>query len=115
MAGRQSVVLFMRQMCVTQIFCLLCSMKKMMKDNNFVRVLAACETMGGATTICSDKTGAQSSNPLPAALEPWLHPCPANKHAALACCCRNTACHRTAAECLLRERVLALMLVCTSL
>lgn len=34
-----------------------CSMKKMMKDNNFVRVLAACETMGGATAICSDKTG----------------------------------------------------------
>ena len=33
------------------------SMKQMMKDNNFVRVLAACETMGGATTICSDKTG----------------------------------------------------------
>lgn len=34
-----------------------CSMKKMMNDNNFVRVLAACETMGGATAICSDKTG----------------------------------------------------------
>jgi Ca2+-transporting ATPase len=34
------------------------SMKKMMRDNNFVRVLAACETMGGATAICSDKTGA---------------------------------------------------------
>ena len=34
-----------------------CSMKQMMKDNNFVRVLAACETMGGATAICSDKTG----------------------------------------------------------
>lgn len=33
------------------------SMKKMMKDNNFVRRLAACETMGGATQICSDKTG----------------------------------------------------------
>ena len=31
------------------------SMKKMMKDNNFVRVLAACETIGGATAICSDK------------------------------------------------------------
>ena len=29
------------------------SMRKMMKDNNFVRVLAACETMGGATAICS--------------------------------------------------------------
>ena len=24
------------------------SMRKMMKDNNFVRVLAACETMGGS-------------------------------------------------------------------
>ena len=33
------------------------SMKKMMRDNNFVRHLAACETMGGATAICSDKTG----------------------------------------------------------
>jgi hypothetical protein len=33
------------------------SMRKMMRDNNFVRVLAACETMGGATAICSDKTG----------------------------------------------------------
>jgi P-type Ca2+ transporter type 2C len=33
------------------------SMRQMMADNNFVRVLAACETMGGATAICSDKTG----------------------------------------------------------
>jgi Ca2+-transporting ATPase len=31
------------------------SMKKMLIDQNFVRVLAACETMGGATAICSDK------------------------------------------------------------
>ena len=33
------------------------STQKMMNDNNLIRVLEACETMGNATTICSDKTG----------------------------------------------------------
>ncbi|KAF6802691.1 plasma membrane calcium-transporting atpase 2 [Colletotrichum sojae] len=30
---------------------------KLLKENNLVRILRACETMGNATTICSDKTG----------------------------------------------------------
>ncbi|KAK7195074.1 vacuolar-type Ca2+-ATPase [Novymonas esmeraldas] len=38
------------------------SMKQMFKENNLVRHLAACETMGGATTICTDKTGTITQN-----------------------------------------------------
>lgn len=33
------------------------STKRMLKDNNLVRKMAACETMGGADMVCSDKTG----------------------------------------------------------
>lgn len=33
------------------------SVSKMFKEQNLVRKLYACETMGGANEICTDKTG----------------------------------------------------------
>lgn len=47
------------------------STKKMCQDNNFIRVLAACETMGNVTDICSDKTGTLTEN-LMTVVEAWL-------------------------------------------
>ncbi len=38
------------------------SIGKMMDDNNLVRKMNACETMGGANFICSDKTGTLTKN-----------------------------------------------------
>lgn len=38
------------------------SVNKMKDENNLVRYLQACETMGGANNICSDKTGTLTKN-----------------------------------------------------
>ena len=38
------------------------SIQRMLKDNNDVKRLSACEIMGGANNICSDKTGTLTLN-----------------------------------------------------
>lgn len=38
------------------------SMRRMLRENNLVRKLHACETMGAATVICTDKTGTLTQN-----------------------------------------------------
>jgi calcium-translocating P-type ATPase len=78
------------------------STRKMLKDNNLIRVLAACETMGNATDICSDKTGTLTENRM-TVVRAWLggkitdipdgggvcNVCNACRRRCCRCCCRR--------------------------
>jgi magnesium-transporting ATPase (P-type) len=63
--------LFVDSLPLAVIISLAFSMKAMTKDNNLVRHLSACETMGGATNICSDKTGTLTKNQM-TVMEGWM-------------------------------------------
>ncbi len=53
------------------------SVMKMFKENNFVKSLMACETMGEVNNICTDKTGTLTQNKM-TALELWINKTPYN-------------------------------------
>ena len=44
---------------------------RMVKENNLVRVLRSCETMGNATVVCSDKTGTLTQNKMTVVAGTW--------------------------------------------
>lgn len=47
------------------------SVRRMLADGNLVRHLHACETMGNATTVCTDKTGTLTTNQM-TVMHIWL-------------------------------------------
>lgn len=48
------------------------AMQKMTRANSLVRQLVACETIGSATVICSDKTGTLTQNKMQVAQVSWV-------------------------------------------
>ncbi|MSR30468.1 MAG: cation-translocating P-type ATPase [Gemmataceae bacterium] len=49
------------------------AMRKMTRNKSLVRQLMACETIGSATVICTDKTGTMTENRM--AVQGWISPC----------------------------------------
>ena len=50
------------------------SMRRMLKTNNLVRKMHACETMGATTVICTDKTGTLTQNQMQVAKADFFAP-----------------------------------------
>lgn len=50
------------------------SMRRMLKTNNLVRKMHACETMGATTVICTDKTGTLTQNQMQVAKADFFVP-----------------------------------------
>lgn len=51
------------------------SMRRMLKTNNLVRKMHACETMGATTVICTDKTGTLTQNQMQVYKTDFFGPC----------------------------------------
>ena len=66
------------------------SMRRMLRTNNLVRKLHACETMGAATVICTDKTGTLTQNRMQVA-ELHIFGHPANDIVEMALAVNSTA------------------------
>ena len=64
------------------------SMRRMFKTNNLVRKMHACETMGAATVICTDKTGTLTQNRMQVQHMEFFVPAPV---VAEAIACNSTA------------------------
>ena len=78
------------------------SSNKMMREQNLVKHLDACETMGCATTICTDKTGASEKNFNLGNVEPLLTVL--TNHLLACSSFRHIDCQQNDCSCVIRGR-----------